>query len=294
MSLACVLAPLLLLPAAPPSPAAAASVPLLPREERVEALRAVERARYTFTLEATKPFDEVHPRAGFEKQADRQALEEKVLLKSFAMAPTRKAMAAEYERIEKGSQAPEQWEAIKRALGNDRRKVEEIVCRQLLVSRALRARFEADLTLHAREHQKARDARAAFLAREVPAGARRMRLARGGSAPTSDPTREMLDQAKAQAQGPKVTGGEKEKAEPKEAAVPVEPEKAAVLERELVKPGDVTTILAERDRFSVYRLIAADPSEWTVLAVEVPKRPFDSWFEAEASRLAAGARPKGR
>lgn len=286
MDLAFVLAPLLLFPAPPPpSPAAAPAVPMLPREERVEALREVERARYTFTLEATKPFDEVHPRATFEKQADRQALEEKVLARSFSMSPTREAMAAEYERIEKGSQAPEQWEAIKRALGNDRRKVEEVVCRPLIVSRALRARFEADLGLHTAEHQKAREARAAFLAQKVPPGARRMRLARGSAATSADPTREMLDQAKAQAQGPKVMGGEREKAEPKEAAVPVEPEKAKVLEKELVKPGDVTTILAERDRFSVYRLIAADPSEWYVLAIEVPKRLFDPWFEAEAKKL---------
>lgn len=285
MDLALVLAPLLLLAPPAPSPATAPSAPPLPRQERVEALSAVERARYAFTLEATKPFDEVHPRSTFEKQADRQALEEKVLAKSFAMSPTREAMAAEYGRIEKGSQAPEQWEAIKRALGNDRRKVEEVVCRPLLVSRALRARFEADLTLHAREHQKARDARAAFLAQKVPPAARRMRLARGGAATGSDPTREMLDQAKAQAQGPKSMGGEKEKSEPKEAAVPVEPEKAKVLEKELVHAGDVTTILAERDRFSVYRLIAVDPSEWYVLAVEVPKRPFDPWFEAEARKL---------
>lgn len=285
MNLALVLAPLLLLPgAAAPAPPPAPAPPMLPREERVEALRAVERARYAFTLEVTKPFDEVHPRATFEKQADRQALEETVLLAVFRMSPTREAMVAEYKRIERGSQAPEQWEAMKRALGDDRRKVEEVVCRPLLVSRALRARYETDLSLHTREHQRAREAREAFLDGKVPSGARRMRLARGGDAPP-DPTREMLDQVRAQARGPKILGGEKANAGAREDAVPVDPEKARILEKELRKPGDVTTILAERDRFSVYRLDAADPSEWYVLGVEVPKRPFDAWFEAEARKL---------
>jgi hypothetical protein len=54
---------------------------------------------------------------------------------------------------------------------------------------------------------------------------------------------------------------------------------ARVLEKELRRAGDVTTILEERDRFSVFRLLAITEEEWTVTAVQFPKRDFEGWFE---------------
>ena len=54
---------------------------------------------------------------------------------------------------------------------------------------------------------------------------------------------------------------------------------ATVGYKELKKSGDVTTILEERDRFSVLRLIAVTEDSWTVEAVRFPKVDFDEWFE---------------
>lgn len=45
--------------------------------------------------------------------------------------------------------------------------------------------------------------------------------------------------------------------------------------------GDVTTILEERPLFSVYRLVALDPGEWLVEAVQIPKKDFDRWLAKE-------------
>ena len=67
--------------------------------------------------------------------------------------------------------------------------------------------------------------------------------------------------------------------------MPVAPEMAKVLETQLKAKGDVTTILEERDRFSVFRLVRADSSAWVVEAVRVPKRDFDRWFETARGHL---------
>ena len=54
---------------------------------------------------------------------------------------------------------------------------------------------------------------------------------------------------------------------------------ARVLEKELTKPGDVTTILETRDGFEVFRLLAVTDESWKVEAVRVVKLDFDAWFE---------------
>lgn len=261
-----------------------AAAPPIPFAQRVDGERAVERARYVFVLNATKPFDEVYPRSVFEKKVRREAAEEKVLFKEFRMGVTPELLAGEYDRIEKETRAPDQWEAVKKVLGNDRRRIEQVVCRPLLVDRALRARFAFDQKIHAAEHQKARTAREEFLSGKVPAGVRTLRLSRKEDA--GGGTDQMLEKARGEAAGPRLlTPGEPPK--PGESAIPVDPEMAKILEKELKKKGDVTTILEERDRFSVFRLVAVDSSEWLVEAVQTPKRSFDSWLEAKMGRPAS-------
>jgi hypothetical protein len=90
----------------------------------VDGERAVERARYRFVIGATQPFDEVYPRSVFEKKVAREIAEERVLKKVFGVTVTKAVLAAEFDRIEKTTKAPDQWEAIKAALKNDRRRIE--------------------------------------------------------------------------------------------------------------------------------------------------------------------------
>lgn len=262
------------------------AAPPLSFAERVEGARAVEGARYAFVIGAAKPFDEVYPRSSFEKKVKHEVAEERVLSSQFGMQVTPELLSAEYERIEKETRAPDQWEAIKKALGASRRKAEEVVCRPVLVDRALRARFAFDQKIHAVEHRKARLAREAFLAGKTPTGTKPLRLSRR-SEPAAG-TDEMLARARADATGPKVlspAGPEPGKDE----ALTLDPEMLKVLEKELRARGDVTTILEERNRFSVFRLVTSDAGEWLVEAVRIPKREFDRWLEAAVRN----ARPLG-
>ena len=263
-----------------------AAAPLLPFSESVDGARAVEKARYSFVIGTTKPFDKVYPRSVFEKKVKREAAEEAVLLREFGMSVTADLLAAEYDRIEKETRAPDHWTAMKAALGNDRPRVEQVVCRPLLVERALRRRYAFDPKIHEKERQKARAAREVFLSGKTPPEAKTLRIARGGA--SAVPADEMLKQAQAESKGTKVLSPGGPPGEPTtEKPVPVDPEMAKVLEKELKTKGDVTTILEERDRFSVFRLVAAGADEWLVEGVQVPKKDFDAWM---GSRLLKATR----
>ena len=247
----------------------------LSHTRRVEGLRAVERARYAFSLNTSRPFDEIYPRSVFEKKVRRQEQQEWVLREQFGLIVTARLLAEEYERIERETRAPEQWEAIKRALGNDPNRVEEIFCRPILVEQRLRARFDFDQRIHAVAHQKAREARAWFIAGKAPSGSKTFSISR------------MRDEAAATEQRQNKSGAEAwvpplpDRSGPPsaESPVPVDPEMAAVLQKELKKSGDVTTILEERTRFSVFRLQSLTESEWRVEAFEISKRDFEAWFQ---------------
>jgi hypothetical protein len=241
---------------------------------RVEAQRDIERARYAFVIGNSRPFDELYDRSLFEARVARQVAEEEVLRRAFGMVVTPALLAEEFDRVEKTTRAPEQWEAVKKALGNDRRRIEEAFCRPSLVERALRARFAFDQTVHAEPHEEARQARAAFIAKRAVPGARVLLLRRkAGPSPSVD---QMMEKSKGEATGPRVLQPAKEP-DPK-APLPLLPEIAAVLEKELKRPGDVTTILEESDQFSVFRLIEASGETWKVDAARFPKLDFDTWF----------------
>lgn len=245
--------------------------------ERAEGLRAVERVRYGFTLNTTRPFDDVYPRSIFERKARQQQVMERLLTRRFGLRVTTKLLEKEFERIEHETRAPEQWVAIKEALGGDRRRVEEVFCRPALVERALRTRFDFDPRIHAGPHQRVREARVALLAGETPSGATEERISRVRRDPPS--SEEPNEGQWLEPVDPRLIGNSR--ASSSESPPSVDPALARVLETQLKKPGDVTTILEERDRFLVFRLLSLTKSEWTVLAFQKSKLDFEDWYESE-------------
>jgi hypothetical protein len=254
-------------------PFLASSVEAVP-PGRLEAARAVERARYAFVIGATQPFDAAYPPAVFEKRLARERAEERALDRVFGFTPTPTLLAQEFDRIDTTTRAPEQWQAIKAALGNDRRRIEDAFCRPLLVHRVLQARFAFDPRIHAEAHASARQARALLLEGRTPPGAARMVLGRRGT--PDEATDDLLERARAEAVVPRVLRPLDEP--PQGAPAALHPEAAATLEAQLLRPGDVSTVLSEWDRFTVYRLIESTDESWTVEAGVFPKRDFESWF----------------
>lgn len=148
-------------------------------------------------------------------------------------------------------------------------------CRPLLVARALRNAFAFDGGIHAEPHRRARQARAAFLAGEsVPEAATLLLTRHNNPAANIDA---LLAKTKADASGPRVLGP----AEPvtRDEPIAIDPELEAVLEKRLVRLGDVTTILEQAASFDVFRLLATTEEAWKVEAVRCPKVDFEGWFE---------------
>ena len=246
-------------------------------ETRVEQERAVERARHRFLLNATRPFDEAYPRAVFEERVRMQQRKEAALQRVFGVTLDASHLAEEYARIESSTRAPEQWRAIKEALANDRELIEEVVCRPLLVDRALRRKFDFDRGVQAEPHARARAARAQFLAGRTPVTASRRLLLPTDEAVSVDA---LLSKARSESSGPRVLSAAPGHAD---AALPVTLAMGAAFERELKEPGDTTTILEDRDTFQVMRLVAREGSAFRVDAVTVRKRNFEDWL-AEVPR----------
>jgi hypothetical protein len=244
-------------------------------EARVDAVRAIERVRYGFAIDATQPFDEVYPRKTFEDRVRYEMDEERILKDRYGIVVSQDDAAKECRRIDLGTLDEDQWKAIQMALGNRRPLVEEVFCRPLMVQRVLRAKFAFDRQIHAAAHQAAREARARFRDGKKVSGSRSMILSRTAGATSN---REMLESARKGT--PRDVGARQ--------IVQVRPEVARVLEKDLHKPGDVTTILEDLDRFEVYRLRSITPAHWNVERVVIPKRDYYQWFEKERVRGAPG------
>lgn len=93
-------------------------------------------------------------------------------------------------------------------------------------------------------------------------------------------TDDLLKKAKAEAAVPSVLAPPDEQAS--STPVALHPEARAVLETQLRRPGDVSTVLSEWDRFTVYRLVYRTDESWTVEAVMFPKQDFETWFQQAA------------
>lgn len=233
---------------------------------------AIERSRYAFVIGNKPPFEKQYPRSLFEKRLHDEKEREAVLWRVYQIRITASDMEEEFSRIEKSTQAPDQWEAMKAAVHDDRHIIEEVICRPLLVDRALHAKFAFDQKIHARAHEQAREARAAWLAGREPAGAAAVTINRSGS--SAESTADMLSRARQQSQSADPMNGRDTSA-----PVPIEAEAVAALEKQIHKPGDVSHILEYPDRFEVYRLIEATPEIWRADVVQFPKEAFDSWYE---------------
>src|SRR5207253_7473597 len=96
--------------------------------QTIAAKEAIERARYVFVIGDKPPFEKQYTHAFFEKQLAQEKEREAVLKRVFGLTIKRSDLAHEYRRIEKSTRAPDQWEAIKSAVHNNRLTIEEVVC----------------------------------------------------------------------------------------------------------------------------------------------------------------------
>lgn len=110
---------------------------------------AIERVYHEHRLGTKAPFAEALPPAMLESLVRQDLRKEAALQKAYGAAITPAQIAAEVQRINTTTQAPEVLAEIKAALGDDAEKFANVFAKPLLVDRELRRRFDNDDALHA-------------------------------------------------------------------------------------------------------------------------------------------------
>ena len=230
------------------------AAPPLSFGERVEGARAVERPGYTFVIGATKPFDEVVPALRLRKEGEARAGRG-----ARPLAPVRNAghAGAPFGRV----RADREGNPRPRPVGGDpegARRLAQDNRRGRLPARSSWTAPSGPASPSTRRSMKRSIRKRARRARRSSRERRRKARARSGSRERRNRagTDELLAKARSETSGQKILTPD-EPGKKNDAPVPVDPEMANVLEKELKKKGDVTTILEERNRFSVFRLVTS-------------------------------------
>ncbi len=121
---------------------------------------AIERVYYNHRLGTKPPFEETLPRATLENLVRLDLTKEAALQKACGVTLAPAQLAAEVQRINTTTRAPEILADIKAALGHDDEKFANAFAKPILVERELRQRFDNDDALHApqrREMERVRE-----------------------------------------------------------------------------------------------------------------------------------------
>ena len=158
--------------------------------DRVEALRRVERMRYSHQIDAARPFEQVATQELLERRV-RDTLRQSVALDAFWRTPVTGAMLrAEAERQIRASRMPGRLLELHAALGNDPVLIQECLARPALVDRLARNFFAYDERVHGEAKLRAERLRAQLLSGELSI-----------QAPYSDRTESVLARSDPAAQG---------------------------------------------------------------------------------------------
>ena len=198
------------------------------------------------------------PQALIEQVVRQDLRKEAVLRKVYGMEITPAMVAAEVERINTTTRAPEVLAEIKHALADDAARFAATMARPILVERELRQRFDNDDKLHVAQRREADAARASLLAKIPVPNMHEVtwqltaRPADDKPAPSAAPTTPTQAKAKSSAYTNEATAQVAQSLTPPEKAAPgkdkhyfedLDPEVQKVLRVQLQKPGDVSAVI---------------------------------------------------
>lgn len=202
--------------------------------------------------------------------------------------------AAEAERINATTRAPEMLAEIKHALGDDPARFAVSIARPLVVERLLRQRFDNDDRLHAAQRSAAGKARDALLAENTVEGMQENiwqltpRPAASIPAPATPPAESnpkpansasgsYSNEATAQVAQP-LGGGADSPGEQNLYFEDLDPELQNVLRAQLRKPGDVSAVIETSAAFLVFLAKEKSATVLSASCLNVPKRGYDEWL----------------
>lgn len=257
---------------------------------------AIEHVYYNHRLGTKPPFDQTMPTSLVEKLVREDLLKEKVLKKVYGVEVTPAMLAAEVQRINATTRAPDVLAELKAALGNDTNRFAQTVARPIVVERLLRAKFENDNALHAPQRRQAENVRTKLLAAQQkhtgPDKLLTLFKQLGSNQITETtwqlvkPTDDSPDDSKAlmEAQkrfgpnaqllsSPHNTGGA-----PKFYFEDLPPELQRVLSVQLGQPGDFSAVIETPGGFLLYLCREKTARTLSVAMLSIPKRSYEQWL----------------
>ncbi len=255
---------------------------------------AVERVYHAHRLGTKQTFEEAMPRALLEQLVRQDQHKEAVLKKVYGVGITPAMVAAEVQRINSTTRAPEVLAEIRHALGDDTARFIAAMAHPLVVERELRRRFDNDDPLHASQRSAAERARASLLAkisvnemREVTwqLAPRPVRDPSDSVPPPTHDAQPSTASSNAYTNAANVqiaqTLPSPERTAPGEERhyfADLDPELQTVLRAQLQKPGDVSAVIETPGGFLLFQVKAKSATAITVSALSTPKRSYEEWL----------------
>ena len=257
---------------------------------------AIERVYHTHRLGTKQPFEQAMPRALLEQTVRQDQHKEAVLRKVYGLEITPAMVAAEVERINTTTRAPEVLAEIKTALGDDAARFATAMARPILVERELRRRFDNDHKLHAAQRREAELARESLLAKNPVKDMHEVtwhltpRPAEDKPAPPAAATTPTKANAKSSAYTNEATAQVAQSLTPPDKSTPgreklyfedLDPELQKVLRGQLQKPGDVSAVIEMPAGFLVFLAKEKTAASLSAASVSIPKRSYEEWLAQE-------------
>ena len=273
---------------------------------------ALERVYHAHRTGTKQPFEEAMPRALLERLVRADMQKELVLRKTFGVEITPAMVAAEVQRINTTTRAPEMLAEIKHALGGDAARFAEAMARPIIVERALRERFDNDDALHApqrREVERVRteltNAAAAFHLRRPAATTNELvgkllallkqnhsnevsettwQLA-ARPAETNAPNADEIEIKKRFGSGAQILSSphDGDGKERKFYFADLPPELQRVLRIQLRQPGDVSAVIEMPNGFLLYLAKEKTAETLSVATLCIPKRSYEQWLAEQTT-----------
>jgi len=124
---------------------------------------AIERVYYNHRTGTKPPFEETLPADALRRLVQTDLAKEAALKTAYGVDVTPAMLAAEVQRINTTTRAPEILAELKAALGNDTNRFARTVAKPIVVERLLRNRFENDDKLHVTQRREVEQVREQLL-----------------------------------------------------------------------------------------------------------------------------------
>ncbi len=263
---------------------------------------AIERVYHAHRLGTKQPFEQAMPQALLEQVVRQDLRKEAVLRKVYGMEITPAMVAAEVERINTTTRAPEVLAEIKHALADDAARFAATMARPILVERELRQRFDNDDKLHAAQRREAELARADLLAGKLvkdmhevtweltPRPADGKSEVGGQRSEIAGPTTPTQAKAKSSAYTNEATAQVAQSLTPPEKTTPgkekhyfedLDPGLQKVLRVQFQKPGDVSAVVEMSGGFLVFLTKEKSAETLSAASITIPRRSYEEWLARE-------------